>query len=141
MNRVMDCVRQINQLVLYAVFVGCSASSSKPPPPPPQIPHPDATCDTLACLQAFEGKVIDVEGTFVFPPNPKRKGQHLYRLTLKDDTSVVLYQHPAKLTRDIDGKRITARGVYYKHPMPERYGIIEATASPYLVEVYDIVVR
>lgn len=90
--------------------------------------------------------MIDVDGTFAFPPDPKRKGQHLYRLVLADGTSVVL-PHPktdamrVKLAREHDGKRITARGIYYKHPIPERYGIIQAVGDPYLVELYDVAVR
>ncbi len=105
------------------------------------MPHSTAACTDLACLQANEGKVIDVDGTFVYPPDAARKGAHFYRLTLRDGTSLVLHPHHAKLTRDIDGKPITSRGVYYKHPIPERYGIIQAVADPYLVEIYDITVR
>ena len=104
------------------------------------MPSATATCSDLACLDANAGKVIDVDGTFVFPPDPARKGQHLYRLALADGTSLVLHAKHAKLTKDLDGKRITVRGVYYKHPIPERYGIIQAVADPYLVELYDVTV-
>ncbi|MDQ3334020.1 MAG: hypothetical protein M4D80_02585 [Myxococcota bacterium] len=128
----------MTKLALAATLLGACSSAKTPQP---AMPTATATCSDLACLDANEGKVIDVEGTFVFPPDPKRKGQHLYRLTLADGTSMVLHAKHAKLTADIDGKRITARGVYYKHPMPERYGIIQAVADPYLVELYDVVVR
>ena len=119
------------------VLAACSSTS----PSPAAMPQSTAVCSDLACLQANEGKVIDVDGTFVFPPEAAPKGQHFYRLTLGDGTNVVLHQHHAKLTREIDGKHITARGIYYKHPIPERYRIIQAVADPYLVEIYDITVR
>ncbi len=105
------------------------------------MPKATATCTDLACLEANEGNVIDVDGSYVFPPDPQRKGQHLHRLTLADATSMVLHAKHPKLTKDIDGKPITARGVFYKHPVPDRYNIIQALADPYLVELYDVVVR
>ena len=125
---------------ISTLFVALAACSSKGTPPP-AMPQATAACTDLACLKANEGKVIDVDGTFVFPPDPTRKGLQLYRLTLADGTSLVLHQKHARLTRDIDGKHITARGVYYGHPIPERYGIFQAVADPYLVEIYDVTVR
>lgn len=133
-------MKRVNKadLLVLVTLIGCASSSR---PPPAAIPQATAVCQDLACLEANVGQVIDVEGTFVFPPNSKRKGQHLYRLTLADGTSVVLHERHAKLTRDIDGKRVVARGVHDKHPLPDRYNIIEAVGDPYLVELYDVVVR
>jgi len=38
------------------------------------MPQSTAFCPDLACLQANEGKVIDVDGTFVFPFEAAPKG-------------------------------------------------------------------
>jgi hypothetical protein len=124
-------------IVLLLVLAACSSTST----PPAAMPRSTATCSDLACLQANEGMVIDVAGTFAFPPEGAPRGRHFQRLTLGDGTSVVLHPEHAKLTRAIDGKQITARGIYYKHPIPERYGIIQAIADPYLVEIYDVTMR
>lgn len=107
------------------------------------MPQPTARCLDLACLEANEGNVVEVEGTFAFPRDPRRKGQHLYRLSLTDGTSLVLPAPPAgefrrRLSRDNDGKQLTVRGRIYTKTIPEQYGIIERTADPYCVELFDV---
>lgn len=121
--------------VLLLALVACG---SKPKPPITIADPVAATCDKRECLAAFEGKTIAVLGTFVFPTDPTRKGPHLYKLVLSDDTTVIL-PRDAKLTKALDGKPITVRGVHYKHPIPDRYGIIQATAEPYLVELRAVI--
>jgi hypothetical protein len=82
----------------------------------------------------------------VFPTDPTRKGPHRYKLVLADDTTVIL-PHPttdvlrATLSPDNDGKPMTVRGVHYKHPIPDRYGIFQATPDPYLVEMREASLR
>lgn len=101
-----------------------------------------ATCTDLPCLQANEGKVIDLEGTFAFPPDPKRKGRNQYKLALADGTEVVL-KRDDRLTPALHGKRIVVRGKVYANPgnIPDEYGIIQATPNPYLVELYAVTPR
>lgn len=100
------------------------------------------TCTDLPCLQAHEGEVIDLEGTFAFPPDPKRKGGSQYKLALADGTEVVL-KRDERLTPALDGKRIVVRGKAYANPgsIPAEYGIIQATPNPYLVELYAVTPR
>jgi hypothetical protein len=131
----------VGKAVLLAVVVGCASPAAVAP-----AVQASAACGDRACLEAHEGKAIDVEGTFRFPEDPERKGKHRYRLVLGDGTAIML-PHPkelgamgAKLSRDHDGKRLVARGLVYVKPMniPEKYGIIQSTADPQLVELYDV---
>jgi hypothetical protein len=125
------------ELACLLALAGC-AGTSTPKPPPAAM----ATCSDLACLQANEGKVIDVEGTFAFPPDANRKGTAQYKLALADGTVVVL-KRDARLTPALDGKSIVVRGKVYASPerIPDEYGIIQSTANPYLVELYAVTAR
>lgn len=129
-------MRSINRryAVLCATLV-VSCSSSSPPPAPP---HATGSCSDLACIEANEGKVIDLAGTFMFPADPKRKGKHLYRLLLADGTSVVLHARHEQLTADRDRQQLTVRGIVYTKVIPDRYGIIQRTSDPYCVELLTV---
>jgi hypothetical protein len=103
------------------------------------------SCSERACLEANEGDVIDIAGTFVFPPDRKRKGQHRYTLSLVDGTKVILPNPKddatrAQLSRANDGKRVTVRGRIYTRNIPDRYGIIARTADPYVVELFAVTI-
>lgn len=100
------------------------------------------TCRDLACIQANEGQVIDLDGLFASPPDPSRKGASQYKLTLSDGTEVVL-KRDERLTRALDGQRIVVRGKAYANPanIPDDYGIIQSTPNPYLVELYAVAPR
>lgn len=130
----------MKSIELLFTFALTSCSSATPPPTPVVIPQATAHCTDLACIEANEGKVIDFEGTFAFPTDPKRKGQHLYRLNLADGTSVILHAEARKqLTKDRDGQRLTIRGIVYSvKNIPDKYGIFQAMAAPYCVELYDV---
>jgi hypothetical protein len=114
--------------------IAACASPQRVPPPPPGT----TSCHDLACIEATEGNAIDLAGTFAFPSDPTRKGKHLYRLVLADQTSVVLHAKHAGLTKDRDGQPMTIRGVVYTKLIPDQYGIIQRTSDPYCVELYDV---
>lgn len=82
--------------------------------------------------------MIDLAGTFRFPSDPRRKGQHLYRLLLADGTSVVLHAKHERLTSDRDRQRLTVRGIVYTKIIPDQYGIIQRTSDPYCVELFAV---
>lgn len=100
------------------------------------------TCNDLACIEANEGQVIELEGVFAFPPDPSRKGTSQYKLALSDGVEVVL-KRDERLTPALDGRRIAVRGKVYANPanIPDRYGIIQSTRNPYLVELYAVTPR
>lgn len=128
-----------NALVL--LLVGCPA-----PGPTAPVEPPAASCTDRPCLEAHEGQLIELDGTFVAPVDPKRKGLHLHKLALADGTLIILdfdRDHPvrAKLSKSNDGKRVTIRGRIFTKEIPERYGIIESTAGPYLLDIVDATVR
>jgi hypothetical protein len=126
------------ELACLLGLAGCAGTSTPKPPPPAAM----TTCTDLACIRANEGKVIDLEGTFAFPPDAKRKGTAQYKLALADGTVVVL-KRDARLTPALDGKSLVVRGKVYASPqrIPDEYGIIQSTANPYLVELYDVTAR
>jgi hypothetical protein len=111
------------------LFAACHGSAPQPPRPPPT-----ASCTDLACLSAHEGEVIELAGTLSLPDDPKRKGHHLHHLVLADGTRVVL-DEPAPLAGLADGAQIKLHGRIFVKTIPERYGIIERTAEPYLLEL------
>ncbi len=142
--------------LLVLVLGGCSAAPStaehdRPLPVAkgkPDMsdarPEDDArvtSCGDLACLQAHEGEVVDLVGTFGFPPDRKRKGQHRFTVTLADGTKVIL-PNPATdalretLAADNDRQPVAVRGRIYTRDIPEQYGIIESTADPHVVELF-----
>lgn len=145
-------------IVGIALIVGCSSGARTPEPAPP---WPEASarserlaarraasvvvtsCSARACLEANEGEVIDIAGTFVSPPDRTRKGQHRYTLALADGTKVILPNPKDDATRATlspasDGKRVTVRGRIYTRNIPDRYGIIASTADPYVVEMFTV---
>ena len=131
-------------LVCVLALASCAGAPAplSDPPPLSAPPHAMTTCTDLSCLQANEGKVIDLEGTFASPPDPKRKGGSQYKLVLADGTEVVLKRDP-RLTPALDGKHIAVRGKVYANPgnIPDEYGIVQATPNPYLVELHDVTSR
>ena len=126
-------------LVGLLALTSCAGTSAPKPAPAPAAM---ASCSDFACLQTNEGKVIEVEGTFAFPPDRTRKGTSQYKLALHDGTVVVL-KRDDRLTLALDGKRIAVRGKVYASPerIPAEYGIIQATPNPYLVELYAVTLR
>jgi hypothetical protein len=122
------------------VAIGCSAEERRV-----AKPVAAAACRDLRCLEAYEGQLVDVEGQFAFPRNPELKGQHHYMLALADATRVVLPRPRdeallMKLSHANDGERLIVRGRIFVRDIPERYGIVERTSAPYLLDVADVFV-
>lgn len=114
------------------VLAGCAATTT---PGPPAM----TTCTDLACITAHEGSVIDLAGTFAFPPDRNKKGTSQYKLALADGTVVVL-RRDERLAPALDGQTIVVRGKAYASPerIPDAYGIIQSTPNPYVVEIYAV---
>jgi hypothetical protein len=103
-------------------------------------PERPASCADLACLQAHEGELVEIVGTYVFP---RKKAFAHNKLSLSDGTMVIVTSPDdggmrAQLSSENDGKRLTVRGRIYVKDIPEKYGIIGRTPDPYLMDVIAV---
>lgn len=100
---------------------------------------PPASCAARECLEENEGRLVDVEGVYVFPTS---RALAANRLALRDGTTVVLVPPKNELRRrfvqENDGVAMVIRGRIFTGLIPERYRIIGRTAEPYLLDLEKI---
>lgn len=96
-------------------------------------------CTARPCLERHEGRVIDVQGAYLFP---RRRAFAVSKLVLEDDTTIVLSPPDTALRdhfkSDNDGVTLRIRGRVFTGPIPESYQIIGRTAEPYLLDIEAI---